>query len=242
MIVGLLSACVFATTIIPKGRSEINELIPDFASVPYDFFTLSPALTDPVLTAADVTDRDAHFVADCHMYREDNLWYMFLEVYSNVGADIGLATSNNGLQWTYRQIVLDEPFDLSYPQVFSWDGEYLWTDERLAGKETKAGKYTTAGSLVGTFAVPQVWRTDAAYYNNQLWTSGLDNYVYGMNIGGSTFVASFAAPGGSCYGVAFDGEYLWTADGNKPQYIYKVDIEVVGVAPASAGKIKALYR
>ncbi len=124
----------------------------------------------------------------------------------------------------------------------SWDGEYLWTDETLSGKETNAGKYTTAGSLVGTFAVPQVWRTDAAYYNNQLWTGGPNNYVYGMNVGSSTFVASFPAPGASCYAVGFDGEYLWTADRNTPQYIYKVDIDVVGVAPASAGRIKALYR
>jgi hypothetical protein len=124
----------------------------------------------------------------------------------------------------------------------SWDGQYLWTDERPWGEETKAGKYTTAGSLVGTFAVPQVWRTDAAYYNNQLWTGSLDNYVYGMNIGASTFVASFPAPGGSCYAVGFDGEYLWTADRNEPQYIYKVDIEVVDVNPDSLGKIKSLYR
>jgi hypothetical protein len=124
----------------------------------------------------------------------------------------------------------------------SWDGQYLWTDERRKGVDKKAGKYTTAGTLVGTFAVPQVWRTDAAYYNNQLWTASLDNYVYGMNIGGSTFVASFAAPGGSCYAVGFDGEYLWTADRNEPQYIYKVDIEVVDVNPDSLGKIKSLYR
>jgi hypothetical protein len=131
-------------------------------------------------------------------------------------------------------------YDLSVS--ISWDGEYLWTDERSSGEETKAGKYTTAGSLVGTFAVPQAWRTDAAYYNNQLWTGGPNDNVYGMNIGASTFVASFAAPGGSCAAVGFDGEYLWTADRNKPQYIYKVDIEVVAVAPASVGKIKTLYR
>jgi hypothetical protein len=63
-----------------------------------------------------------------------------------------------------------------------------------------------------------------------------------MNIGASTYVASFAAPGGSCAAVGFDGEYLWTADRNTPQYIYKVDIDVVDVAPASVGKVKALYR
>jgi len=42
--------------------------------------------------------------------------------------------------------------------------------------------------------------------------------------------------------VGFDGEYLWTADANSPQYIYKVDIDVVDVAPGSFGKIKGIYR
>jgi hypothetical protein len=62
-----------------------------------------------------------------------------------------------------------------------------------------------------------------------------------MNIAGG-LVASFPAPGGSCKAVGFDGEYLWTADANTPQYIYKVDIDVVDVAPASFGKIKGMFR
>ncbi len=125
----------------------------------------------------------------------------------------------------------------------TWDGEYLWTDEYLREKnKPDAGKYATTGTLVATFTVAGVWGTDAAYYNNQLWTGGPDNYVYGMNVGASTYVASFAAPGGSCGAVGFDGEYLWTADKNTPQYIYKVDIDVVDVEPGSFGKIKGLYR
>ncbi|NIT36716.1 MAG: hypothetical protein GTN49_09475 [candidate division Zixibacteria bacterium] len=131
-----------------------------------------------------------------------------------------------------------------WPSVsVSWDGQYLWTDERPKGVDKKAGKYTTAGSLLGTFSVPGKWGTDAAYYNDQLWygTSYPYDTVFGGVIGGDV-VASFPAPGGSSYAVGFDGEYLWTADRNKPQYIYKVDIEVVGVAPASLGKVKALFR
>jgi hypothetical protein len=124
----------------------------------------------------------------------------------------------------------------------SWDGQYLWTDGRRRGQPVRAEKYTTAGSLLGSYDISQNWRTAAGYYNNQIWAGGSSGYVYGMNVGASTWVASFAAPGGSCGAVGFDGEYLWTADKNTPQYIYKVDIDVVDVNPGSFGKIKGLYR
>ncbi len=158
---------------------------------------------------------------------------------------VGLDKCDHYVQYTTNGSVASVFWAHKYPLYYpsrgvSWDGQYLWTDERLG--ETKAGKYTTTGTLIGTFSVAGVWRTDAAYYNNQLWTGGPGNYIYGMNVGASTFVASFAAPGGSCRAVGFDGEYLWTADRNTPQYIYKVDIDVVDVAPASVGRVKALYR
>jgi hypothetical protein len=160
---------------------------------------------------------------------------------------VGIDRCDHYVQYTTNGSVASvfwaHKYPLYYPSVaISWDGQYLWTDERRTGIGTRAGKYTTTGTLIGTFSVAGVWRTDAAYYNNQLWTGGNDGYIYGMNVGASTFVASFAAPGGSCYAVGFDGEYLWTADRNTPQYIYKVDIDVVDVNPGSFGKIKGMFR
>lgn len=119
----------------------------------------------------------------------------------------------------------------------TWDGGYLWTDGARTRRQLK---YTTAGTLVATFPMTVGVYSDMAYYKRQLWYYNA-YLVYGVTLNGSV-VASFPAPGGSCAAVGFDGEYLWTADTNKPQYIYKVDIEVVVVAPASVGKIKALYR
>jgi hypothetical protein len=133
------------------------------------------------------------------------------------------------------------PGKSGYTKSVSWDGQYLWTDE-WQYTPLKAGKYTTAGSLVGTFAIAPNWNTAAGYYNHQLWAGGDDGYIYGMAIGASTLAGSFAAPGGSCAAVGFDGEYLWTADKNTPQYIYKIDIDVVDVNPDSFGKIKGIYR
>jgi hypothetical protein len=75
---------------------------------------------NPVLSAADVTDVKARFVADPFMISEDSRWYMFFEVFNaltNKG-EIGLASSHDGMTWRYEQIILRESFHLSYPYIF----------------------------------------------------------------------------------------------------------------------------
>ncbi len=48
--------------------------------------------------------------------------------------DIGLAVSGDGRTWTYRGIVLDEAFHLSFPYVFEWNGAvYLVPESATAG-------------------------------------------------------------------------------------------------------------
>jgi hypothetical protein len=88
-------------------------------------------VANPVLTAADVTDVSAVFVADPFMLRAGTTWYMFFEVLnwrSNKG-EIGLAVSNDGTRWNYQQIVLVEPFHLSYPYVFAWRSDFYMIPE-----------------------------------------------------------------------------------------------------------------
>lgn len=105
-----------------------------------------PAASNPVLTARDVTDVDARFVADPFLVREAGVWQMFFEVCtreSNKKA-IGLAVSSDGLQWDYRRIVLEEPFQLAYPFVFAWNGGFYMTPEcelALAVRLYKAVEY-----------------------------------------------------------------------------------------------------
>jgi len=94
-------------------------------------FDLQPA--PPVLTKSHITDIPADFVADPFMLRRDHTWYMFFEVMNSETklGEIGLATSNDALTWTYDRIVLEEPFHLSYPHVFEWQNEYYMIPEML---------------------------------------------------------------------------------------------------------------
>ena len=73
-----------------------------------------------VLSAADVTDTRARFVADPFLWRSATGWHMFFEVYDEPlrRGVIAHATSGDGLAWKYDCVVLEEPFHLSYPHVF----------------------------------------------------------------------------------------------------------------------------
>src|SRR5436190_23412276 len=85
-------------------------------------FHLTPiaGISSPVLTRQNVSDVPAKFVADPFMIWADELWHMFFEVLNRETdkGEIGLATSRNGVEWSYQQIVLTEEFHLSYPYVF----------------------------------------------------------------------------------------------------------------------------
>jgi hypothetical protein len=108
--------------------------------------------TNPVLTAAEVTDVSAEFVADPFMLHSDGRWYMFFEVLNRdtQRGEIGLATSDNAFIWTYQQIVLKEPFHLSYPYVFEWQGVRYMIPETLGASALclyRADDFPTRWSL-----------------------------------------------------------------------------------------------
>ena len=97
---------------------------------PYDL-TDAPGVANPVLTRHHVRDVRAAFVADPFMICAGGRWHMFFEVMNAATrkGQIGLAVSDDGKTWTYDSLVLGEPFHLSYPCVFEWEGEHYMIPE-----------------------------------------------------------------------------------------------------------------
>ncbi|NTV01374.1 MAG: hypothetical protein HGB04_01125 [Chlorobiaceae bacterium] len=96
-------------------------------------YELKPAdgVVNPVLTASDVSDIRARFVADPFMIRMTDGFYLFFEVLNdrrNLG-EIAYAFSPDGKKWQYRSIVLRERFHLSYPYVFFWENDVYMIPE-----------------------------------------------------------------------------------------------------------------
>ena len=143
-------------------------------SSPFDLRTAQDA-HNPVLTRELVSDVPATFVADPFMIESDDIWYMFFEVmnWQTGKGEIALAQSQDGLAWKYRQIVLAEPFHLSYPYVFAWEGEhYMIPESYQAGaiRLYKAENFPTQWSFVtqllrGPYLVdPSVFRYDGKWW------------------------------------------------------------------------------
>jgi hypothetical protein len=130
---------------------------------------------NPILKAEDVTDVSAKFVADPFLVQEQSTWYLFFEVYNNATqqGDLAVATSTNARSWKYQQIVLDEPFHLSYPYVFKWQDDYYLIPETFETNSIrlyKAVNFPTQWSFVETlvdgkdFVDPSI-----AYFNDRWW-------------------------------------------------------------------------
>jgi hypothetical protein len=124
---------------------------------------------NPAVTAADVTDVEANFVADPFMILKEGVWYLFFEVFrrdTDIG-EVGLAVSRDLIRWQYQKIVLRESFHLSYPYVFEWERSYYMIPETLGAGEVRLYKsrdfpcdwHVVRSLIQGPHADPSIFRS-----------------------------------------------------------------------------------
>lgn len=146
------------------------------------------------------------------------------------------------MRWTYKQIVLDEPFDLSYSCVFKWDNAYYMIPdcrrETNAIKLYKSNDFPAEWSFVITlldnlsyYDDPSIFRFDdrwwvfmhgprpgflCLYHAEQLtgpWIEHPESPVVLADI-------SISRPGGRV--VVYDGRTILHAQDGRPYYGSKV--------------------
>lgn len=142
-------------------------------SSPFNLIS-SKRIKNPVLTAKDVTDIRAGFVADPFIIKKEGIWYMFFEIMNKdtKQGDIGLASSHDGFHWHYDKVVLDEPFHMSYPYVFEWQGEYYMIPETSKAKSVrlyKAADFPEAWSFVKTLLERPHDDPSILYHDEKWW-------------------------------------------------------------------------
>ena len=69
---------------------------------------------------------------------------MFFELVNQLTwrGEIGYASSHDGYDWKYGAVVLAEPFHLSYPHVFEWQGDFFMIPETAGAKSIRIYKAT----------------------------------------------------------------------------------------------------
>jgi len=128
----------------------------------------------PVLTRHDIVDVPAECVADPFMIRIANTWYMLFEIINleSKKGEIGLATSQDGLKWDYKQVVLNEPFHLSYPYTFEWQGEIWMVPETQKTKSIrlyKADSFPLHWSFVTTLVTGKAYGDPSLVRFREKW-------------------------------------------------------------------------
>lgn len=145
-------------------------------------------IENPVLTARDVSDVDAAFIADPFMVKDQGKYFMFFEVLnldSNTG-DIGYAVSEDGKEWSYEEIILDEEFHLSYPCIYKWEGQYYMIPE--SGEDRSVRLYRAASfprewEYVGNLLSGSPFYDPTVFFRNNKWwmfTSSKGNGVLNL--------------------------------------------------------------
>ncbi|MDZ7294556.1 MAG: hypothetical protein ONB14_03940 [candidate division KSB1 bacterium] len=96
-------------------------------------------IKNPVLTRNSMPDLEIRCVADPFLVSEGDSLYLFYEALEAVTGQgvIAVATSADGKVWEYKAIVLDEPFHLSYPCVFKWEGRYYMIPEAATTRSVR---------------------------------------------------------------------------------------------------------
>jgi hypothetical protein len=130
---------------------------------------------NPLFRAEDVTDVSAKFVADPFLIEDDGTWNLFFEVYNNdtQQGDLAVATSTNTWIWNYQEVIIDEPFHLSYPYVFRSDEDYYLIPESFEDNSIrlyKADEFPTKWSFVNTLVEGRDYVDNSiVFYNGKWW-------------------------------------------------------------------------
>ena len=180
--------CIFFSVFLCFSCASA-EIIPDWSNISQSPFNVydSQDVANPVLTAADVWDVEADFVADPFLYYDGGIWYLFMEVLDSSRGKIGVAKSLDGINWTYDRIVLEQPFHLSYPYVFSVDGIYYMVPETFMAESIniyQAEAFPYEWKHVATIANGRDFVDPSIFYHNGLWwmfasdTASVNCYLY----------------------------------------------------------------
>lgn len=184
---GILACAVVACGVVAVQHHRHCHPLPSHWSTsiywgrtPFDLHPLPgahhPLLPPEAITGASITD-----VADPFLAREGDTWILFVEVVgkTNMTGSIACATSTNLTDWTYRGLVIHEPFHMSYPYVFKWDNTwYMMPESRRANdiRLYKAVSFPDKWVLAGSLIEGEYKDSSIVHHNGMWWILTVGKY------------------------------------------------------------------
>jgi hypothetical protein len=86
--------------------------------------------------------------------------------------DIALAVSQDGFKWKYERVVLDEPYTLSFPHVFFWNGDFYMVPEARASQSIRiyrANPFPLRWTFVQTLVEGEAFRDSVVFEYEETW-------------------------------------------------------------------------
>lgn len=135
---------------------------------------LEPPGDQPLLTASDVGDLDAEFVADPFLAQDRDRRHLLFEIMPRDRGPgvIGTAEQQADGRWCYGGVVLAEPgVHLSYPHAFAWEGAWYMVPESLAAGRVqlhRARAFPREWAPVATL-VPEALADPTPFFHDGHW-------------------------------------------------------------------------
>jgi hypothetical protein len=131
-------------------------------------------LVKPSLSATDVKDVTAEFIADPFIVHHNSLFYLFFEILDKASGKgiIGLAVSKDGDNWDYDQVVLKEDYHLSYPHIFKFKEDFYMIPETSEASKVllyKANNFPYEWEVVSELLNGKYVDSSIFRYENKWW-------------------------------------------------------------------------
>ncbi len=111
--------------------SVLADLVPDWSEASFEPLAPVdlPCAGNPVFSRFNMP---AFTVADPFLFHHQDRWWLFFEVMPapSGNGNIALATSLDGVHWTFDRVLLDTEDQLSYPLVFRWEETFYLMPDR----------------------------------------------------------------------------------------------------------------
>lgn len=145
-----------------------------------EYNNLNKCIFSSKITAKDVTDVKAIFVADPFIIKNKDKWYLFYEIYKENGRKgvIGYSESYDGEHWNYGQVILEEEYHLSYPYVIRDNDDIYMIPEGANGgsiKLYKAKNFPVSWEMKKEIIYGSYWDPSVFYYDGIWWMFALTN-------------------------------------------------------------------